>query len=227
MERVTVSDDLKAQHENAQQKDTEDAVALHGAGAAAKKKATDTAAQPDARQPGQDGHTTARQEETEAIVEEVTQEAQDLVVQLEKARAEAAEFLEGWQRARAEFANYRKRVDREREGTYQHAVMSVLKQLLPVIDDLERAMSNTPPEIAEHGWVKGIGLIEQKLHKLLEDSGLVAINPLGEPFDPTRHEAIGTEASTEVTSGHVASVLQKGYAYGETVLRPAIVRVAE
>lgn len=221
-----MSDDLRTKPENAQKKDEKDVVAPRSTEAEAEATPTGTA-QAGAQQAGQDGQKTARKGETDEIVEEVTQEAQDLVVQLEKARAEAAEFLEGWQRARAEFANYRKRVDKEREGVYQHAVMNVLKQLLPVVDDLERAMSNTPQEIADHGWVKGIGLIEQKLHKLLEDNGLVEINPLGEPFDPTRHEAIGAEPSTEVASGHVTAVLQKGYAYGETVLRPAIVRVAE
>ncbi len=154
------------------------------------------------------------------------QEEVDLQEQLEKARTEAAEYLEGWQRARAEFANYRKRVERERQDVYQDATMSVLKQLLPIIDDLERAMDHVPPEIADHQWVEGIALIAQKFHTLLESNGLEEINPVGEAFDPIRHEAVGMDDHEEIKSGHVTAVLQKGYAYGDKVLRPALVRVA-
>ncbi|GAB4569532.1 MAG: hypothetical protein Kow0077_02200 [Anaerolineae bacterium] len=149
-----------------------------------------------------------------------------LKAELEKARAEAAEYLEGWQRARAEFANYRKRVEREREDTLLEARAAVLAKFLPVIDDFERAIENTPEELADHNWVRGVHLIGEKLATLLESNGLETLNPVGEPFDPTRHEAVGMDDSTDHESGHVTTVLQKGYAYGDRVLRPAMVRVA-
>ncbi len=151
----------------------------------------------------------------------------DLPAQLEEARAQAAEYLEGWQRARAEFTNYRKRVEREREETFRHATTIVLERLLPIIDDLERAMDNIPADISKHTWAQGVTLIGHKLQTLLESSGLEAIDPLGETFDPTRHEAIGTDDNDDVESGHVTAVLQKGYVHGDKVLRPALVRVAD
>ncbi|MBN1963724.1 MAG: nucleotide exchange factor GrpE [Anaerolineae bacterium] len=150
----------------------------------------------------------------------------ELMAELDKVRAEAEEYLQGWQRARAEFANFRKRVDRERTTLWQEAAIDVLKRVLPVIDDFERAMTNVPQDLDDHDWVKGIGLIQQKLSALLDSYDLVEINPLGEPFDPELHEAIGTEDSNEYESQHVTMVLQKGYAWGDRVLRPALVRVA-
>lgn len=156
----------------------------------------------------------------------VTEETLPLEAELEKVRAEAAEYLEGWQRARAEFANYRKRVEREKEDIYLDARVAVLATLLPVIDDFARAIENTPEDLADHTWMNGVRLIEEKLTALLESNGLVALNPIGELFDPTRHEAIGMDDSTDAESGHVTLVLQKGYAYGEKILRPAMVRVA-
>jgi len=151
----------------------------------------------------------------------------DLVAELEKARAEAAEYLDGWQRARAEFANYRKRVEREREESFQDARNSVLLKLLPVIDDLERAIENIPADLEDHPWTHGIKLIGDKLNAILSAHGLQVIDPLGEPFDPTRHQAVGRDDNSDAAnSGHVTAVVQKGYACGDKVLRPALVRVA-
>lgn len=153
--------------------------------------------------------------------------APDLAAELEKARAEAAEYLDGWQRARAEFANYRKRVEREREESFQDARNNMLIKLLPVIDDLERAMANVPAELADHPWVHGIRLIEDKFNAILDAHGLQVIDPLGETFDPTRHQAVGTDDSSQGgNSGQITAVVQKGYACGDRVLRPALVRVA-
>ncbi len=150
----------------------------------------------------------------------------DLHAELQKAQAAAAEYLDGWQRARAEFANYRKRMDREREEHTQTATFEVLRRLLPVVDDFERALNNLPPELADHGWVKGVVLIRDKFQGVLQSYQVTEINPLGEPFDPSRHEAIGADNNDEVESGHITAVLQKGYICGDRVLRPALVRVA-
>jgi molecular chaperone GrpE len=153
-------------------------------------------------------------------------EALDLADELVQIQAKATEYLDGWQRERAEFANYRKRVEREKEETFQRAQITVLKKLLPVIDDLERALDNTPSDIADHPWTQGVVLIGDKFHNLLHSSGLVEISTVGEAFDPNRHEAVGMDDHDEIASGHVTVVLQKGYAYGDKVLRPAMVRVA-
>ncbi len=182
----------------------------------------------DQQQPS--AETAGPQPDVEAAEETTAQPAGngeiDLRAELQKAQATAAEYLDGWQRARAEFANYRKRVDREREEQTQIATFEVLRKLLPVLDDFERALENLPPELAEHGWVKGVVLIRDKFLGVMQGYQITEINPLGEPFDPTRHEAIGADNSDEVASGHITAVLQKGYLCGDRVLRPALVRVA-
>jgi molecular chaperone GrpE len=152
---------------------------------------------------------------------------EELQAELISARAKAAEYMDGWQRARAEFVNYRKRVEREREDIFQHATIAVLKKLLPVVDDYDRAMSNVPAELEHNTWVQGVKLVGQKCHSLLDNHQLREIDPVGEAFDPNLHEAIGTDDASEVASGHITTVLQKGYVYGEHVVRPALVRVAK
>lgn len=155
--------------------------------------------------------------------EQVQQVTQEMVA---AAQTQAQEYLEGWQRARAEFANYKKRVEREMKDSYGSAAGSVLKDVLPVIDDFERAMSNVPEQLQGDPWVGGVGMILRKLNKVLEDYNVTVIDPTGEPFDPNRHEAIGMDDSSDMAAGHVTATVQKGYVLGDRVLRPALVRVA-
>ena len=143
------------------------------------------------------------------------------------AQTQAQEYLEGWQRARAEFANYKKRIERELKDSHSSASGSVLKDILPAIDDFERAMSNVPPQLKDDAWVNGVGMVLRKLNKVLDDYGVVVIDPTGKEFDPSHHEAIGMDDSDEVASGHVTVTMQKGYLLGDRVLRPALVRVAK
>lgn len=150
----------------------------------------------------------------------VTQEMVDA------AQTQAQEYLEGWQRARAEFANYKKRVERELKDSHSSTSGTVLKDILPAIDDFERAMSNVPQQLQGDPWVGGVGMILRKFNKVLDDYGVTVIDPTGEAFDPSRHEAIGTEDSDSVATGHVTTTMQKGYILGDRVLRPALVRVA-
>ncbi|MFQ3537173.1 MAG: nucleotide exchange factor GrpE [Aggregatilineales bacterium] len=157
----------------------------------------------------------------------ISAEGPSLEEQLEEARRKADEYLTGWKRALAEFDNYRKRAEKEREEIAQNATIEMLRRLLPVVDDFERALSSLPAERAEDETLKGFALIHRKLIGLLEGANLTQIDPIGQAFDPTRHEAIGQEPSSQVASGHICAVLQKGYLYGERVIRPALVRVAE
>ncbi|MEP7286305.1 MAG: nucleotide exchange factor GrpE [Chloroflexota bacterium] len=154
-----------------------------------------------------------------------SQEA-SIEMQLAGAQAKAAEYLDGWQRSRADFVNYRKRAEKEREEVYQNASVDTLRKLLPVIDDFDRAIANVPANKANDEVIKGFGLIHRKLVTLLENTGITVINPIGEEFNPEHHEAIGQDESSDVPSGHVTAVLQKGYIHGDKMLRPAIVRVA-
>jgi molecular chaperone GrpE len=146
--------------------------------------------------------------------------------QLAEAQKQAAEYLAGMQRERAEFLNFRKRADKERAEAYQLATLDVLAKFLPVLDDFDLAISTIPTERAEDEVFKGFQLIHRKFNLLLDSAGLKVINPVGEPFNPAFHEALGEDAGSDKPAGTVTVVLRKGYVHGERVLRPALVRVA-
>ncbi|MBZ0276431.1 MAG: nucleotide exchange factor GrpE [Anaerolineae bacterium] len=169
-----------------------------------------------------DGTQADAQGETGAALSE----DQTIDSQLAEAQKKAQGFMEGWQRERAEFANYKRRVERDMKDIRQNAAIAVLTNLLPIIDDFERAMTNLPDDLTGHAWPEGVSLIQRKFMKLLEDQQVEIIDPVGQPFDPNRHEAVGTEASESVESGHVTVTLQKGYVWGDRVLRPALVKIA-
>ena len=151
-------------------------------------------------------------------------EIETLRSQLEEAETRIAENLDGWQRAQAEFINFKKRIERDREIDYLGMKGEIIRKLLPVLDDLERALANRP---AGEQWAEGIELIARKFHSLLESEGVRPIEAEGQPFDPNFHEAISNEPSEEVESGHVIAVVQNGYMLGERVIRAAVVRVAQ
>jgi molecular chaperone GrpE len=141
-------------------------------------------------------------------------------------KAQLEEYLAGWQRTRAEFANYKKRTDKELGESRQRGSLDTLAKVLPIVDDFERAMSNIPGELQGNPWMNGVSLLLKKFEKLLSEHEVTVIDPVGQPFDPSRHEAIGMDDSDTVESGHVTVTLQKGYISGDKVLRPALVRVA-
>jgi molecular chaperone GrpE len=143
-----------------------------------------------------------------------------------EAQKEAQSNKDGWQRARAEFANYKKRIERERVELFQRASNDTLKDLLPIVDDFDRAFESVPEDISENPWIGGVSMIQRKFVTLLETYEIEAIDPTGELFDPNLHQAIGTEDSEEVESGHVTETLQKGYRAGDNILRLALVKVA-
>jgi molecular chaperone GrpE len=157
---------------------------------------------------------------------ELSEEQQSLADQLAAAKREAQQNLEGRQRTLAEFQNYKKRVERELAERYQTASLDTVAKLFPIIDDFERGLANIPEDFSGHSWLEGITLIQRKFQKLLDDYEVVAIDPVGEVFDPSLHEAVGVDTDTDAKSGHVTVTLQKGYLCGDRVLRPAMVRVA-
>ena len=151
-------------------------------------------------------------------------EVEALQRQLEEAQAKAAENLDGWQRAQAEFVNYKNRVQRDREMDYASMKGDIIKKMLPVLDDMERALANRPEG---DSWANGMELIARKFQNILDAEGIKRIEAAGQLFDPNFHEAISSEPSEEVESGHVIEVMQNGYMSGERVIRPAMVRVAQ
>jgi len=162
----------------------------------------------------------------QAVVPEA--EYQRALQELEKANAQSKDYFEGWQRERADFANYKRRTDAERVDLLTNGGADVLKRVLPIVDDFDRAAATLPAELKDQPWVNGVMLVHRKLAALLEQSNVKAIpaNP-GEVFDPNLHEAITHEESEQIESGHIISEVQRGYKLGERVLRPAMVRVAK
>lgn len=151
-------------------------------------------------------------------------EIEALIQRLEQAEAKVAEHRDGWQRAQAEFVNYKNRIARDQEMSRVTMKSDILKKILPVLDDLARALQNRP---ADDAWAGGIELIGRKFQTILESEGVTRIEAEGQPFDPNFHEAISHEVSDAVESGHVIAVVQNGYMLGERVIRPALVRVAQ
>jgi molecular chaperone GrpE len=155
---------------------------------------------------------------------QVAAEVEVLKKQVEEAEAKASGYKDSWMRSEAEFQNYRKRIERDHEVTRISMKSEIVKKVLPLLDDLERALQNRP---ADETWANGIELIARKFQTTLESEGVKKIEAEGREFDPNFHEAISNEPSDEVESGHVIAVVQNGYLLGERVIRPALVRVAQ
>lgn len=174
----------------------------------------------------QDGSVVDMQ--TEIATDEQVEESAEptLEEQLAAAQDEAARNLEGWQRTLAEFANARKRFERQRAESYTNAAVEVATKLLPIVDDFDRLIDNTPEAIANDDWFAGVQLVRRKLISTFDHLKLEPIDALGQPFDPNLHDAIMQESSEEHESGTVVSVFQSGYRMGDRVIRPAVVGVA-
>ncbi len=135
-------------------------------------------------------------------------------------RTELDDRTRDLQRISAEYANYRKRVDRDRGLAGEQATAAVLASLLPILDDLDRAR--------EHGDLTGpLASMADALIATLGKFGLTAFGEKGDPFDPTRHEAVAHLTSPEVTESSCVDVMRRGYLLGDRLLRPAMVAVAD
>jgi molecular chaperone GrpE len=129
-------------------------------------------------------------------------------------------------RTAAEFDNYRKRVERERRELSEYAAADVLREVLPIVDNFERALQAPSGGAELEGFRKGIELIHKQMLDLLRKRGVVPIDALGADFDPNVHEAVVQEPSRDHREGEVMQELQRGYKLGERLLRPAMVKVA-
>ncbi|HWO72885.1 MAG TPA: nucleotide exchange factor GrpE [Dehalococcoidia bacterium] len=165
---------------------------------------------------GQNEKSEAKENETKENTEE------SLAEQLAREREKADSYLASWQRAAADYQNYKRRVEQEREEFGRLANASLIINLLPILDDLERALENVDTRLAGLTWLDGIRLIHRKFQALLEMNGVEEIPAEGLPFDPNVHEAVMYGEGEE---GKVTTVVQKGYKLGGRVLRPAMVVV--
>lgn len=134
------------------------------------------------------------------------------------------QLTEALQRERADVINVRRRHDEQMVSLKTMVTADVVRQLLPAIDNLERALKHIPPDIAEHDYVKGISGVVKQFEKVLDDLGVARIKTIGEVFNPSLHEAISMEEG-DGASEIVSEELQSGYALGDEVLRHAMVKV--
>ena len=154
-----------------------------------------------------------------------TVEGQLAAVSAERDRlaAEKADLHDRLLRARAEFDNARRRGERERSDFMQFAAMDLVREILPVLDDFERALK---VETADRNYAKGVELIYQRLYETLKRLGLEPIETEGKQFDPNRHEAVLRVQTEEAEDQAILGELQRGYNFRGKLLRPAWVRVA-
>jgi molecular chaperone GrpE len=187
--------------------------------------------------PSHPSHRTRAQERIDAIdvsptkllaeIERLKGEAEAARAQAEGARAQADEYLAALQRERAEFLNFKRRTTEDRQRDLGLAAEDLIRKVLAVADDFDRAIEARPEAIAQDPWFEGISAIDRKLRLLLESEGVSAIDATpGTPFDPREHEAIATVPTTEQREGEVVEQVRRGYRLRDRVLRPALVAVA-
>jgi len=157
---------------------------------------------------------------------EAVKAAGDLEAQLEEARKEARENYEKLLRLAAEFENFKKRIEREKQNALKFAEESIIRELLPTIDNLERALELGAQSDDRQALLEGVEMTRKGLLACLEKFGLQQIQCEGGPFDPNFHEAMTMEPTSEIPANHVKKEFQKGYMYKDRLLRAAKVIVS-
>lgn len=157
-----------------------------------------------------------------AALDEVGAAEEAQAAQSPSLEQELEDLRQKYLRAVADYQNLRRRSDEERKEWARYTLTSVVVNYLPVLDDLDRALSSVDPEIAQHRWVEGVRMVERKFRHVLESSGVQPIDADGQPFDPAMHEAISYAPGPE---GSVVAVAQAGYQVDGRVIRPARVVV--
>lgn len=169
-------------------------------------------------------------EEQAAEVSSEEQVEQDFDALLAEAERQRDEYLDLAKRTKADFENFRKRMTAEVQTANTRGKGDVLREVVPVLDDLERAIQAAgldPEGDSEDGLAHGVLLVFRSLRDSLARNGVEAVDPKGEKFDPMAHEALSMQPVEGVESGTVVEVLQKGYRLGDQLVRPARVVVSE
>ena len=163
-----------------------------------------------------------KENENEEVKEEIIEETiEDKIAKLE---AQCADYLDKYQRCFAEFDNFRKRTIKEKASMYDDGVRSTVEKLLPVVDNLERAVECE--NNAENSFYKGVVMTLKQFQEILTAIGVEQIKALGEPFNPKLHAAVAHEDNEEYGENIVSLEMQKGYQYKDKVIRHSMVKVA-
>lgn len=147
--------------------------------------------------------------------------------QLMTIMAERDDYKDRYMRLAAEFENYKKRSERERADFLRRANENIIKELLPVLDNLERAIEHGRAPGAQEALLEGVDMIAQELKKLLTRHGLADVVALGQPFNPELHQAVMQQDDDTVPENTVINEMQKGYVFHDRLLRPSMVVVSK
>lgn len=175
--------------------------------------------------------TILNSEETEVVDSEQTEEKADETItednEVEQLQAKLDQSENDYLRLRADFDNYRRRVLKDTEAASKYRSQNLVTDLLPVLDNFERALDMDPQSEEAKSLLKGMEMVFRLLKQAIEAEGVTEIAPDGETFDPNFHQAVMQEASDSHKSGTVIQTLQKGYQLKDRIIRPAMVKVSE
>jgi molecular chaperone GrpE len=179
-------------------------------------------------------HPMTRKTRAQERIDEIDVSPTTLIAQIEELSSQLAaaskqsdEYLSALQRERAEFLNFKRRTAEERSRELGLAGDDLIRKVLAVADDFDRAIDARPVELADNAWAEGIAAIDRKLGALLESEGVSQIDAApGRPFDPREHEAIANVPGTGRPEGEIVDELRRGYRLRDRILRPALVAVA-
>ena len=164
-------------------------------------------------------------QQAEAVIETGTADPEAVPETAVTAESVKAEMMDRVLRLQADFDNYRRRTRQEQGELGAFVTQNLIKELLPVVDNFERALTKRPAEDPS-GFAAGVEMIFRQLYGVLEKQGIGVVQTVGTMFDPTKHEAILTVEGSGQPEGTVVEELQKGYVFNGKVLRPALVKVA-
>ncbi|HSH36568.1 nucleotide exchange factor GrpE [Schnuerera sp.] len=161
-------------------------------------------------------------EEQDIVVDEEQQEKP--CYDVEEKEKEFKELTNRYLRLQADFINYKNRVEKDKEKIYTYAAEEIMTELLPILDNFDRALDNAEEK---DSFFEGVKMIYDQILKVLTDNGLKEIDCIGENFDPNFHHAVFMEEVEDKEEGTVLEVLQKGYLLNDKVIRPSMVKVAK
>ena len=175
----------------------------------------------------EESDTGAAQSGSAAEMEDLKFNVDELQQELEEARAKSQDNWNKLLRAQAELENHRKRSKRDIENAHKYAIDKFVTELLPVKDSIELGLNHTGEQADARKLHEGMALTLKMLSQVMEKFNIEEISPLGQPFDPERHQAMTVQENAELASNSVISVMQKGYALNGRLLRPAMVIVSK
>jgi molecular chaperone GrpE len=154
-------------------------------------------------------------------------EVAELQEQITAERARADDLKQQVLRVQADFANYKRRVEQDREQQARLAAWTVVQDIVPILDNLDLTLANMPDSVRGLPWTEGLLLVDRQLRATLERQGLRPIEAVGTIFDPTLHDAIMHEESSEHDDNEIIAELRRGYTLNDKVVRPTLVKVAK